>query len=603
LSNDPDKYRLSEADHERLFQQRVVPEVFGETTPQARPTAIFLGGQPGAGKSQTLAAAIDDLRTKGGAAMIAGDDLRPLHPAYGQLMQTDDKNMAFFTQGDAGRWVHKALDYAAQHKINVVFETTMRTPAEVAPLLQKFKDAGFRVEARVLAVAPHLSEQGILQRYADQVQKDGHGRMVPPAIHDAALTGLLGSVEKIQNNRLADSVTVYRRGNEEVRSFDLTGNIPPGSLRISAAIQSERERFPNQSERERFLQSAVQLDQHAKGTNQLTGDVKDRIAASLHTARQIEQAAPFIDGPDKPNAPTERRISKEEAARQIAALAPLAMQQAMARESATRFDARDHSPAQAQDHAAAKAMLTLLQSNTSANTMLRQLDQIKGDSVTVRHRPDDTPLNRMAAMAEAIIREYARERNAPDQARPDRSPDRSRDGIVQQTQRETAFADALAKAERRTIDPATAARPDQDRRPGQDRPAPNDDSPRAIPKDELRREIATIAPLAMKHALSDEVAKRPTAPSQTYEAAKAAVQWMQANGSPERLQRHLDQIKSDSVAVQATPNAPPVQRLAAIVVGIQRQQERERTAPDRAKLERAAEPARPKADRDNDRDR
>lgn len=301
MADDQFKHTLDPERHEKIFQTRVVPEVFSNHQPQEKPTAIFLGGQPGAGKSQTFAAAVKEFDAKGGIVQIAGDDLRQFHPKFSELMRTDDKNMAFYTQVDAGRWVEKALDHAAQNKYNVVFETTMRTPDAVAPLLQKFQDAGFSVDARMLAVNPNLSELGIMQRYVSQVDRDGFGRMVPPEIHKAALSGMLGSADRIQDERLANSVTVYRRGNEEIRTFDLNLPRQQDTARISMVIQNERDRFMNANERQAFLDGALKVQQSAERNPLITQDVKDRIAQSVLTAQLIDKAGRFMENDPRTN--------------------------------------------------------------------------------------------------------------------------------------------------------------------------------------------------------------------------------------------------------------------------------------------------------------
>lgn len=301
MADDDDRYALDAATHERIFRQHIVPHLFRDVVSQDRPTAIFLGGQPGAGKSQTLAAAIAEMSAKGGVVEIVGDDLRPYHPMFRELMRSDDQNMARYTQADAGKWVEKSLAYAAEHKLNIVFETTMRTPDAVAPLLHRFQSAGYQVDARLLAVNPALSELGILQRYVDQVDKHGHGRMVPPAIHEAALKGMLASADRIQDERLADRVDVYRRGNERIASFDLSDPNSSDEARIRASIVAERERMMTIKERAGFADAARELRDNAVTHALLTDEVKERIANSLKTAELYLKVGAFLEAPINAN--------------------------------------------------------------------------------------------------------------------------------------------------------------------------------------------------------------------------------------------------------------------------------------------------------------
>ncbi|MFE2011298.1 zeta toxin family protein [Streptomyces sp. NPDC059491] len=47
---DRTRYVLSEADNERIFRSRIVPQQLAGT-PQEQPVAVIVSGQPGAGKT------------------------------------------------------------------------------------------------------------------------------------------------------------------------------------------------------------------------------------------------------------------------------------------------------------------------------------------------------------------------------------------------------------------------------------------------------------------------------------------------------------------------------------------------------------------------
>ena len=178
---DADRYRLTEAEHQTIFDKRIRPHLCTDAKPQGRPVGVVFGGQPGAGKSAAVDAALGDLQDRGAAVQIIGDDMRGYHPRYARLMQEDDRTAAFYTDRDTGRWVEKAIEHAKEQRLNIVIEGIMRDGSKVAETMQSLRGAGYEVDARVLAVNALLSWQGVLQRY--EAQKAGW-RQLPWPVDD-----------------------------------------------------------------------------------------------------------------------------------------------------------------------------------------------------------------------------------------------------------------------------------------------------------------------------------------------------------------------------------------------------------------------------------
>ena len=242
MALNPDQYRLSEADHQTIFERDIQPELFAEAKSSDHPVAVIYGGQPGAGKSAAIDEAMNELRERGGAVQIIGDDLRDYHPQYALLMGRDDKTAAYYTDRDTGRWVEKAIAEAKALRVNLVIEGTMRDGDKVAATMESLRAAGYKIDARALAVSARLSEQGILQRYENQKADRGAGRMTAPEAHRAAYDGMLETIERIERDKLADRVTVYRRGAEAIYSNELQAGEWAHEPHARAAVQAERNR-------------------------------------------------------------------------------------------------------------------------------------------------------------------------------------------------------------------------------------------------------------------------------------------------------------------------------------------------------------------------
>jgi Zeta toxin len=261
--SDPDahRYLLSPDEGRRIFREQIVPGLLAGPEPQEEPTVVFLVGQPGAGKTRAASMLADALNKRGGFADLDTDLYRPYHPQYDELMRRDDTLMAAYIGPDSWAWMAQAHGYARAEKINVLRAETVQDSQAAAAHMRAYRDAGFRVEVMVIAVPAAMSNQGILNRYYEQVIDRGHGRLVVQANADRAYTRILDLADVIDGERLADEVGVFRRGEGVPRygnALDASGQWQePPSLR--AAIERERAREWTAEETADFLRTDAKL--------------------------------------------------------------------------------------------------------------------------------------------------------------------------------------------------------------------------------------------------------------------------------------------------------------------------------------------------------
>jgi hypothetical protein len=263
---DLNRYKLSEDDNEKVFRRRIVPREFYGAVAQARPIAVFIGGQPGAGKTATTQMAKSHLDQRGGVAHVCGDFYKPYHPDYARLLREDDATAGAYTRLDSREWHAKAEEYARRQRFDVVVESALADPDEFAEVAGRFREAGYGVRVAALAVPAAQSRLGIMQRYAEQVRDHGRGRWVAQTNHDRCYDGMLDTVDRIDADRLADRMEVYRRGNILVYANALG---PDGQWehppQARSAILAERHRPWTAEEiaqcRAQVLQTRRDLDQ------------------------------------------------------------------------------------------------------------------------------------------------------------------------------------------------------------------------------------------------------------------------------------------------------------------------------------------------------
>ena len=187
--------------------------------------------------------------------------------------------------------VEKAIEHAKQLRLNVVIEGTMRDGNKVAETMQSLRGAGYEVDARVLAVNDRLSWQGVMQRYENQKADRGSGRMTALHSHQDAYYGVPVTIERIEREKLADKVTVYRRGGEVIYSNKLRGGEWQQPSGAREAVENERSRPMTLQERKNYAEGFDKLAAlMAKPERRATAD-ELRTVDELRTQARRELAA------------------------------------------------------------------------------------------------------------------------------------------------------------------------------------------------------------------------------------------------------------------------------------------------------------------------
>jgi UDP-N-acetylglucosamine kinase len=233
MADEPLPSALSERDHQHLFWHEIAPLYFPEGLGRAAaPTAAFLGGQPGAGRTRLLHEVTAALTAQGPTVVIGGADLRPFHPADGHLQRTDPLGAAHATDPDTPRWVEMLIAEGRRRGVHLVIDGSLGRPEVFAHRAGALRAAGYRVEAHVLAVSPEWSWQGVHQRRERLIAQGGASRAPTRDAHDAAVAGLLRTVAAIDADGLADHVRVTTRAGQTIdqnsRRGRLNGSRRPG---------------------------------------------------------------------------------------------------------------------------------------------------------------------------------------------------------------------------------------------------------------------------------------------------------------------------------------------------------------------------------------
>ena len=220
---DEDEVRRLAGFDERLLDSitdDIVKRITIGCRPVEKPTCMFLGGQPGCGKTTTSLRFKNDAFSDDGIVEIGIDNYRTYHPNYLEIEKAikkhwegkvaDENNspgndIADFTHNFAGIVTDILEDKISRlidnKRYNIVFEWGMRTPDGPIEVMRDLKLKGYRNIVDFIAVHKDISLEACKLR-ADVMNNNGHIiRRVPNYFHELCIDTLPHSCDEI-----------YRRG-------------------------------------------------------------------------------------------------------------------------------------------------------------------------------------------------------------------------------------------------------------------------------------------------------------------------------------------------------------------------------------------------------
>lgn len=186
------------------------------------PVCIYIGGQPGCGKS-TVSMTIKDSFDLGGIVEIGIDNYRTYHPNYleieriikkhweGKTPTNDDSpgnDIADFTHNFAGRMTDILQVLISDKNFNIVMEWGMRTPEGPLATMKSLKEKGYKNIVNFIAVHKDVSLEACKIR-ADVMNDYRHiVRRVPNYFHELACSTIANSAKTIYEEGFVKNKTV-----------------------------------------------------------------------------------------------------------------------------------------------------------------------------------------------------------------------------------------------------------------------------------------------------------------------------------------------------------------------------------------------------------
>jgi predicted ABC-type ATPase len=188
----------------------IKPKFFNKHPTAQEPTCIFLGGQPGAGKSYLADTCIKTLANQS-AVTINTDALREHHPRLALISEKE----VYSLDKDCYQWGEMLIRDCLTEKKNVVFDGTFGGSVNHShDLMKRFKADGYKVELSLLAVNDVVSRIGCEYRYQLGVKNIGSSRPVDQAYHDEIYSRIPFNLLNTIEQNLIDKFIIFERNHQ-----------------------------------------------------------------------------------------------------------------------------------------------------------------------------------------------------------------------------------------------------------------------------------------------------------------------------------------------------------------------------------------------------
>lgn len=258
-------------------------------TPQEKPLAFILGGQPASGKSKLAKEFLNRISNKN-ILFVNGDIYREFHPNHQELI----KNPLIYskeTQIFSNVFTENLIREAIENQYNIMVEGTMRNPQVPFNTAKMFKENGYQVEILAISAPAIFTELGLYNRYQEEIYFQGWGRLAEMESHNSAVSGILASLDLLYQEKVADKIHLYSyQAEKHIVSFLLENKqwnisiLPSNYITEAREIQlQKRENIAKLIEKGEKILSEISDDLKPK-----VSEILDRLKSFVQEKQQIK---------------------------------------------------------------------------------------------------------------------------------------------------------------------------------------------------------------------------------------------------------------------------------------------------------------------------
>ena len=267
----------------REIYQEEKEKLLRNLIPQEKPLAFILGGQPASGKSK-LAKEFMGNFSNDNILFVNGDIYREFHPNRQELIN-NPLSYSKETQIFSNVFTENLIREAIENKYNIMVEGTMRNPQVPYNTAKMFKENGYEVEILAISAPSVFTELGLYNRYQEEINFQGWGRLAEIESHNSAVSGILASLDLLYNEKTADKIHLYSyQAEKHIVSFSLQNNewniddLPSNYIIDAREIQLQRK------------ENIAKLIERGENTlNQISDNLKPKVNEILEKLKNIGQ--------------------------------------------------------------------------------------------------------------------------------------------------------------------------------------------------------------------------------------------------------------------------------------------------------------------------
>lgn len=258
-------------------------DLLSDLTPQEKPLAFILGGQPASGKSK-LAKEFIGKFSNDNILFVNGDIYREFHPNRQELIN-NPLSYSKETQIFSNVFTENLIREAIENKYNIMVEGTMRNPQVPYNTAKIFKENGYEVEILAISAPSVFTELGLYNRYQEEINFQGWGRLAEIESHNSAVTRILSSLDLLYNEKTADKIHLYSyQAEKHIVSFSLQNNewniddLPSNYVIDTREIQLQRK------------ENIAKLIERGENTlSQISDNLKPKVNEILEKLKNLNQ--------------------------------------------------------------------------------------------------------------------------------------------------------------------------------------------------------------------------------------------------------------------------------------------------------------------------